>query len=184
MVGPFPEYPRSVKYTESVWHAIYSKEVFDRNAIKFVSERDLVSEDLVFDIDYLQHCNRVVWIPEAMSFYCYNDVSLSHTISDEKYCRLQVFIKGINKRLASVYSEDKYYIHLQRYVIFRFLTTCANAANKRYSKITMKDVLTDQFWQTYIKGYPIERLTLKYQIALFCTKHKFLWPFLKLYLLK
>ena len=182
MVGPFPECPRSVKYAESVWHAIYSKEVLNRNAIRFVSERDLVSEDLVFDIDYLQHCNRVVWIPDAMSFYCYNGESLSHTINDDKYYRLQTFIKSIDKRLASIFANDKYYIHLQRYVIFRFMTSCANAANERYSKITLKDVLTDEFWQTYIKGYPLNRLSLKYQFALMCTRHKVLWPILKIYL--
>ena len=37
----------------SVWKALFRKKVFDEYDISFVSERQFISEDVIFDIDYL-----------------------------------------------------------------------------------------------------------------------------------
>ena len=42
----------SSKYMMSVWHAIYHKEFLDKHNIRFCSERDFISEDMIFDIDF------------------------------------------------------------------------------------------------------------------------------------
>ena len=47
----------------SVWKALFRKKVFDEYDISFVSERQFISEDVIFDIDYLSKCNCVVAIP-------------------------------------------------------------------------------------------------------------------------
>ena len=44
----------------SVWKALFRKKVFDEYDISFVSERQFISEDVIFDIDYLSKCNCVV----------------------------------------------------------------------------------------------------------------------------
>ena len=41
----------------SVWKALFRKKVFDEYDISFVSERQFISEDVIFDIDYLSKCN-------------------------------------------------------------------------------------------------------------------------------
>ena len=56
----------------SVWKALFRKKVFDEYDISFVSERQFISEDVIFDIDYLSKCNCVVAIPEPVYFYCVN----------------------------------------------------------------------------------------------------------------
>ena len=50
----------------SVWKALFRKKVFDEYDISFVSERQFISEDVIFDIDYLSKCNCVVAIPEPV----------------------------------------------------------------------------------------------------------------------
>ena len=38
----------------SVWHALYSMEIIRDNNIRFPSEREFISEDIIFDIAYLR----------------------------------------------------------------------------------------------------------------------------------
>lgn len=178
MIGPLPEFPRSVKYRGSVWHAIYRHSIFKKYNIKFVSERELISEDLVFDIDYFPHCNSVTWIPDTLYYHCYNGDSLSHTVKDEKYYLMQKFIVAIDTRLSSFYPKSQYYIHLQRFCIFRFLTTMRNAANKRYQSISATDVLMDEYWKKHLQGYPVDRLSFRYRVLLILYRKKFFWPLL------
>lgn len=134
MVGPLPEYPKSNKYRASVWHAIYKRSIFVEHNVKFVSERELISEDLVFDIDYLPYCSNALWIPDALYYHCFNGESLSHTVFDAKYYKMKYFLKAIDQRLSKVYAKDKYELHFKRFVIFRYLTTLTNAVNERYQK--------------------------------------------------
>lgn len=180
MIGPLPEFPRSVKYRGSVWHAIYRRSIFLKYNVKFVSERKLISEDLVFDIDYLPHCESIVWIPDALYYHCYNGESLSHTIKDEKYGLMKEFISVIDSRMSQIYPKSKYYIHLQRFCIFRFLTSLKAAVNKKYQNISANNVLKDCFWNDYIKNYPAKRLSFKYKLTLYLYKRTVLWPILKI----
>lgn len=184
MVGPLPEYPKSNKYRASVWHSIYKRSVFVEHKIKFVTERELISEDLVFDIDYLPFCSKVLWIPDVLYYHCYNGESLSHTVVDAKYYKMKDFLIAIDQRLSKVYAKDKYELHFKRFVIFRYLTTLTNAVNKRYQKIRIKDVLADPFWKGTIGDYPFHRMCFRYRLILFCTQHRMLYPCVKIALKK
>lgn len=184
MVGPLPEYPKSNKYRASVWHAIYKRSIFVEYNVKFVSERELISEDLVFDIDYLPYCSNALWISDALYYHCYNGESLSHTVVDAKYYKMKDFLKAIDQRLSKVYAKDKYELHFKRFVVFRYLTTLTNAVNERYQKINMKDVLADPFWKETIGDYPFNRMSFRYRLIMFCTQHKILYPCIKIALKK
>lgn len=179
MVGPKPEFPRSVKYRGSVWHSIYKHSLFKEYNVQFVSERKYISEDLVFDIDYLSHCKSVVWIPNALYYHCYNGESLSHTVKDEKYELRKKFIVAIDSRLSQLYPTSRYYIHLQRYCIFIFLALLKKAVDNKYQKIKANSILKDDFWKEYTKNYPVKRLPLRYRLTLSLYRIPILWPILK-----
>lgn len=46
------------KYGATVWKAIFSNEVIRKNNVRFYSERDYVSEDGLFDIDFISKCHK------------------------------------------------------------------------------------------------------------------------------
>ena len=73
--------------TMSVWHSVYRKEVIKT---MFFSEREVVSEDLHFQMSAILNANRVVYLPKAYYYYCYNNASLSHTFIFEKFYRFIV----------------------------------------------------------------------------------------------
>lgn len=54
MVASKPEAKKDAILSMSVWHALYSMEIIRDNNIRFPSEREFISEDIIFDIAYLQ----------------------------------------------------------------------------------------------------------------------------------
>ena len=61
----------------SVWKALFKRKILVENNILFVSERQFISEDVIFDIDYFLHCKCIVAIPDCIYYYCLNENSLS-----------------------------------------------------------------------------------------------------------
>lgn len=56
----------------SVCMQLFSNEIIRVNNIKFPSERDYISEDLVFDFIYYQHCKKVT-ISDGISYFYYDN---------------------------------------------------------------------------------------------------------------
>lgn len=69
----------------SVWHSVYRADIIKNNNIRFVSEREYVSEDVLFQIDFLKFSDRVAFIPDMLYVYCYNTGSLTKTLKLEKF---------------------------------------------------------------------------------------------------
>lgn len=76
----------------SVWHAIYRREIIAHNNIRFQSEREVVSEDIPFQIDFLMKASKIAYLKNSFYYYCLNGGSLSMTFKPEKfsgYCKLR-----------------------------------------------------------------------------------------------
>lgn len=65
--------------------ALYRKDIFDKYNVRFMSEREIVSEDLVFNVDYLKHAKLIKIIPYTFYYYCHNTGSLSTTFKVQKF---------------------------------------------------------------------------------------------------
>ena len=79
MVANLPHVKSEKTSSCSVWHSIYRLSIIKENNIRFLSEREVVSEDLVFQLDVMSNVNKTVLIPQALYFYCLNGNSLSFT---------------------------------------------------------------------------------------------------------
>ncbi len=175
-LGPLPSYKHDAKYMISVWHAIYKREVFDKYDIKFVSERKIISEDMIFDIDYLNKANKVVYIPDALYYYCDNGASLSRKIDTSRYDRWKFFLKAVKERLSQYYDEDVYRLHYERQLFICMRIAMKTVYLTPEMGITLKDVIEDSFWQEMLSSYPYKKMDWKHRMFFGCVKHKILWP--------
>ena len=119
VVGPLPECKRDVKYMMSSCCCIHSRKVIEDNHIRFLSERECLSEDLIWDIDLFSKMNCIVYVPECHYAYRMNPSSLTHQYSREKYQRNYNFFEILEKKLAGILSKEKYELHLLRSQIDR-----------------------------------------------------------------
>lgn len=72
----------------SVCTNLYRKAILDGYQITFVSEREYLTEDLFFNIPYLMHCERIVYLPDKLYFYRHNPASLSKKYRADKVALL------------------------------------------------------------------------------------------------
>ncbi len=85
MIACAPCETQERKYQMSVWHAIYKRSIIEDNEIRFVSERDVASEDLPFQVDFLLHAKTVTYQNAHYYYYCFNGASLTKTFKFEKF---------------------------------------------------------------------------------------------------
>ena len=169
MVGPKPDYPHDVKYLMSVWHAIYKRERFIAHGIKFVSERELISEDLIFHIDYLSHSEKIIYVPYCFYYYRCNGESLSRSNYESKYDRIKYFEVEVEKKLSKIFSHERYILHFQRLKILHFRTQLQAVSN---STKKIKRILTDPHWVDILQHYPLRQMEIKHLIFLFLSRYK------------
>lgn len=125
-------------YQMSVWHAIYRRDIIINHNILFPSERDVVSEDIPFQVDFLKNANKVLYLNAHFYYYCLNETSLSSTFKKEKFY-------GYNKLrecLLSKINETEYrqrvnrlYIGYCRSYCFDLLSSNIEDKNKLYKLI-------------------------------------------------
>ena len=162
----------------SVWKALFRKKVFDEYDISFVSERQFISEDVIFDIDYLSKCNCVVAIPEPVYFYCVNPNSLSKVFRTDRFNKVKKLYKEILKKLIPIYGEELSNRRGDRFLIARARTNARQII--RHEKIIGKNkmmkalhnICEDQDMNEIFQRYPIHLLPLKYRLVAYLMKYR------------
>ena len=73
IVGALPEDEDDSKYGMSIWKNLFRHEIIRQNNIVFMSEREMLSEDALFMIDYISCIKKATGINEAFYNYCRNE---------------------------------------------------------------------------------------------------------------
>ena len=88
LVGPAVKDSNIRLYSNSVWCTLFKRSLIESHNIRFYSERYIVSEDLVFRLQYLKFTRRIVLIPDLLYYYSKNEGSLTKTIFPDKFYRM------------------------------------------------------------------------------------------------
>lgn len=174
MIGTEPNYAIDRKYQMSVWHAIYSRTILEKNNVRFCSEKEFISEDIIFHIDYLQKTNKIVVIPEPMYYYCdnYNSASLSTSFRKDRFERYVILYREICSRLPvnEVSTRAKrLLIGYTRSLIFQL----NNYNLTFYEKVQIiKSICNDNIWDHIHIEYKYERLPFYQRLIFYLVKKR------------
>ncbi len=167
MIGTEPSCKIDNRYQMSVWRGIYSKLIIDQYKIRFCSEREFISEDIIFHIDYLQKASKISFMPDALYFYCDNSDSLTRTYRADRFERYVILYKEICSRLPLIEVQSRamrLLIAYTRSLIF-LLSEYDMTMNQRVK--TLKIICNDIVWQKINKEYDYKKLTFL-QYLVFC----------------
>lgn len=180
LIGPKPEEKRDVKYMMSVCVGIHRRSIIEENNVRFTSERQTLSEDLIFDIDLFPKMNCIVYIPNCFYNYRMNPSSLTHFFSMDKYMRVHTFMKVVKERLVKFYDEKDFMLQYQR-LMFLYLRINISGAiktkepfSKHYRNV--HTILNDELWRDLLKTYPYQRMEMKHRIYFFLLSRKWTLP--------
>ena len=116
-VGCAPSEKEDCSYGVSVCLGLFRNNVIQRSKVKFVSEREFIAEDMIFDIDFIPHCRKIVHTNEALYFYRFNPDSLTTRYVPDRFERNVALCNEMESRLGKTYNSDVYKIRLDRYFL-------------------------------------------------------------------
>lgn len=102
-----------------VWTNMYRKSIIDKYNLRFVSEREYLTEDLFFNISYFLKIQKAVMLPECLYNYRYNEVSLSNAFRPNKVQLLQKMTEHVLGLIDSEKIQEKVGCRVERSYIKR-----------------------------------------------------------------
>ena len=154
---------RSYQYEMAVWRSIYSSNIIKCNNIRFVSEREIISEDIIFDLDYYPHSKKVFYLNEYLHFYCINSVSLTASYKDETIEKLFSLHHLIVMKLESMGINNVYYADHLLLTRIRDLIHLCVLKNGNLKLLLLKINSSPLVKQIY-KRYPFNKISNKQKI--------------------
>lgn len=91
LIGTDPKTGKETNLCMSACACLFSMEMILRTNWRFVSERDIISEDLYSQLELYQHVNKVVILENALYYYCDNQSSLTHTYRADRFEKAKFF---------------------------------------------------------------------------------------------
>lgn len=173
MVACAPCVKKERKYQMSVWHSIYRHDVIKKHNLRFHSEREVVSEDIPFQVDFLKRTNRVVYLSDSFYFYCLNGSSLTVTYSPKKFYGFKALRRLLKIQLENIDgSEDRINRLFIGYVRTNLMTLISSDRDDK--DIILNNIISDRVWAELRCCYPASNLPLYARIiyVLTCTNHK------------
>ena len=128
----------------TVWHALYSKALIDDEDIRFPSERQIPSEDLIFQSRISKFANIISFIPDCLYYYCLNNNSITMNFKKDRYLKLvnekNELLRIYSNKGVDRYINNLYFVSIKSY--FYNLIEQKNIAFSEKNKI-IKEVVID-----------------------------------------
>ena len=180
IVGATPDDDDDSKYGMSIWKNLFKKEIIDKNSITFKSEREMLSEDALFMIDYISCIKKATGINEAFYNYIRNADSISKSYKKDRFEKSLVFVSEVEKRFKKDISPHKYQIYVYRFWQAMCRVICsqeiinADLNNIKYAdlKKNLRKVCTHSLTVNALKSYPIKKLPFKQRVFAYGIKYR------------
>lgn len=175
-IGTEPGNKKDISYPTGVVFGIYSKKLIDKYSISFVSERNFISEDMIFNIDFISKCTVVIHSNQKKYYYRYNNNSLTSTYKSERFEQNIIMYKELRRRLLYIFPDKKIEDSVSRYLIK--YARIATIEEVKFEKINGKStslgnirkICENEIYREVLENYPIIKLPIKY--AIICLLHK------------
>lgn len=162
----------------SACNVLYPLYLLNEKNIKFKSERQYISEDLIFNIEVLNAVKSAALINECNYYYRTNPNSLTHKYREDRYDMCKALCKYEETLLKEIKVIDNCKFRLSRQ-FFINLRSCIQQEKIQISKKTrreainaIKQICNDEFVINTIKEYPVEQLAIKQKVFVKMLQYK------------
>ena len=176
LIGSDPKTGITTQLYMSAWASLYSMELIQRNHWRFVSEREIISEDVYSLLVLYQHVNIAAILPEALYCYCENDTSLTQTFRRDRYEKIKLFYQScIELQIALDYNHtvrERLATPYLSFTIAAMKQIAAADCRKEEKKEALKRILSDEELQAVLHKIAPEKEPLTRKIILTAMKKK------------
>ncbi|MFZ4796183.1 MAG: glycosyltransferase [Bacteroidia bacterium] len=174
MIGAEPAFRQDRKYSMSVWHGIYLNEIIQQNKITFPSERELISEDIFFQIKFLYKSKSIGYSSTCNYFYCENETSLTKSYRNDRFEKYKILHNELKNMLYEMYPNKikKITLSVDR-LLLGYVRSLILFPQTKVNEIRV--IFNDAYIGKIIYEYPYNKLPLKYRFFVLLMKYKLLF---------
>lgn len=176
VVGCLPDEKCNQLYGFSVWNLLFSRNIIERNKLRFESERNFVSEDILFQLDFAACASKLLLYPKPFYFYCNNAGSLTKKYDYTRYDREVLLYKEIGRRLqCKKIAIPDIELRLSRLLLYKCLfSVCDTIKYLPYKEsiIQLAKITENVDLQKILHSYPLWKMCLIQRIFFLLLKHK------------
>lgn len=180
VIGALPNEPDDSRYGVSVCKNIFKRSVFLENNVRFYSEREIISEDTLFMVDYIKYIKKAVGINGAFYRYRRNDTSLSKSYKSDRFEKTLCFLTELELHVKDILKNNEYKIYLNRLIQGYGRIICSQeiiyAKDNKISYLVLrnrlKNICKNKMLSDALKTYPWCKLPIKQALFAFCMKYR------------
>lgn len=151
---------------------MFSMELIRRTNWRFVSEREIIAEDVYSLLDLYSNVQSVSVVEDYLYFYCVNENSLTKVYRPERYWKIKKFYRE-SVELCKRKGYDQCIIERVQgpYLAFAIAALKQESENKAFGNTNIKNIINDDvFYNTVVKHQ--EKGNIKKRIFYWCVKRK------------
>lgn len=173
MIASAPSGKREREFQASAKVVLYRSEIIRKNNVRFVSEREIPSEDLIFNLDILSRSNRVVTLNEIFYNYRFNPSSITHHVKRNAYEISKSLYRYLDNKVQEIgLGKDgrnrvkRMFIGTTRATVSRVLKSSLSSEEKREY---LNSIYGDSTLKSIVDDYPTKQMPLRHRFFLWAT---------------
>lgn len=177
MMGLSPEGHDGEQIRMSAWQGIYKRSFIEKNKLRFPSEREFISEDIIFHIDALPKANNLKYIPDCLYKHVVdNPSSLTHKYNPQRFNKCTILYLEEVRRISKFSKKEMMKLRAQEMylgnvrVCIKQIIGQESIKGKKFVKDELKKVVKNSELQTVLKTYPYWKNPIKRAIFSFALK--------------
>lgn len=170
ILGAPPEEKDDYKKEMSVCAVLFSTKIIKDNHISFVSEREFICEDLIFDFQYLSCAQKVVVSEETKYYYCVNDNSLTHKYNPKRFEQDIILYKKVLELINETFDNKEVVILRFNKLLLGLIRVCFvqevknSNCNIEEKKKRLNKMASNEVVQGVLSNYPYSQNHIKQRI--------------------
>lgn len=177
-IGLPPQKKQDNLYGASVCCGIFLRERLLELGVQFVSERQFIAEDMLFDIEVIPHCRKIVHCDIPLYYYRYNPKSLTKVYKADRFSKNVELYHEMYRRLLKKYKIAECFNSMSRYLLVTSRIAIIQEAEfvKRNGKRTalknIKKICNNTEVREILKEYEFNKMPIKYRGTVWLQKKR------------
>ena len=180
MVANPPESLQDRNVQVSSCLGLYKREMIQKHNLRFNSERILISEDLIFNLDVLYRAKRVILTDLQFYYYRVTPNSLTHALRHERHQRNKQYYAYISQKMTDMGFGDEGILRCSRQFIgdtrSSIFIICRSSLSFLEKRKWTLEICNDDVWDKICDSYPYDRLPFKYRLFFICMFKRLFIP--------
>lgn len=148
---------------------LYRKALIDQFNLRFVSERKLISEDLIWNLDFMNQASCVVALPKTFYYYYKNNsASLCSQLRLDRFSFYKILREDLLKRCRSYHYPQEVVDRINRmfigYCRFYIGSICTSSLPSEEKQKLATEICTDDVWKEVWKDYPMNKMPVVHRL--------------------